>query len=140
MHFLRGNCTNEKCRYAHVRVNPAAPVCRAFARLGYCDKGAECADRHVFECPDYANKGFCRNETCRLPHVDRAGQIRKSAAAESISEPDAEKSPDLTSDEEDFDQIDSDDIDSDSLEDVFLRGAEDTRGHELSQQQDYVQF
>lgn len=140
VHFLRGNCTNEKCRYAHVRVNPAAPVCRTFARLGYCDKGAECADRHVFECPDYANKGFCRNETCRLPHVDRAGQIRKSAAAESISASDAEKSPDLTSDEEDFDQIDSDDIDSDGLEDVFLRGAEGTRGHELSQQQDYVQF
>ncbi|OCL05581.1 CCCH zinc finger protein [Glonium stellatum] len=140
VHFLRGNCTNEKCRYAHVRVNPAAPVCRTFARLGYCDKGADCADRHVFECPDYANKGFCRNETCRLPHVDRAGQIRKSAAAESISAPDADISPDLTSDEEDFDQIDSDDIDSDGLEDVLVRGTEDARDHELSQQQDYVQF
>ncbi|KAI5794073.1 hypothetical protein FPQ18DRAFT_329614 [Pyronema domesticum] len=51
-HFVRGNCTNQDCRYAHVRVNPAAPVCRRFAMLGYCPKGSECAERHVRECPD----------------------------------------------------------------------------------------
>ncbi|OCK80533.1 CCCH zinc finger protein [Lepidopterella palustris CBS 459.81] len=138
LHFLRGNCTNENCRYAHVRVNPASQVCRAFARLGYCEKGANCSDRHVFECPDYANKGFCRNEICHLPHVDRAGQIRKIAAAEGIPAADADESADLTSDEEDFDQMESDDVDSDGLEETFVGGLEETATHELSQQQDYV--
>lgn len=38
LHFLRGNCSNPSCRYAHVRVNPSAQVCREFATLGYCKK------------------------------------------------------------------------------------------------------
>ena len=31
------------------------------------------------ECADWSNKGICSNQKCRLPHVDRAGQIRKLA-------------------------------------------------------------
>lgn len=139
LHFLRGNCTNDSCRYAHIRVNPGAPVCRAFATLGYCQKGAECADKHVFECPDYANKGLCRNHKCRLPHVDRAGQIRKRTAQSSATSSPEAGSSDLSSDE-DFDEIGSDDVDSDGFqEDMRMQDANDG-GHELTQQRDFVAF
>ncbi|KAF2806622.1 uncharacterized protein BDZ99DRAFT_465419 [Mytilinidion resinicola] len=134
LHFVRGNCTNDKCRYAHVRINPTAPVCRAFGRLGYCDKGADCPDRHMFECPDYANKGMCRNAKCRLLHVDRASQLRsKAAAADSLAASEDDDYQDISSDEEVFG--DSDDFDSEGLDDDS-----DIIGHGLSQQEDYVRI
>lgn len=136
MHFLRGRCSNPECRYAHVRVTPGAPVCRDFAILGYCDKGAECQNRHVHECPDYASSGVCNKKRCRLPHVDRAGQIRKNTAkAES---PDENES-DASSEEEEYDQIDSGDVDSDELDEEpeFIEGGD---SGEVSQQQDYIRF
>ena len=140
MHFLRGRCSNPECRYAHVRVTPGAPVCRAFATLGYCDKGAECPDRHVHECPDYAGSGVCNKKRCRLPHVDRAGQIRKNTAIKAES-PDEDES-DASSEEEEHEQIDSDDVDSDDLDEEpeFIEGVEGVDGGELSQQQDFVRF
>ncbi|EME89224.1 uncharacterized protein MYCFIDRAFT_23661, partial [Pseudocercospora fijiensis CIRAD86] len=81
-HFLRGNCTKTACLYPHVNVSFDAPVCRPFATLGFCSKGVSCGDRHVFECPDYANAGHCANikkGKCPLPHIDRAGTLRKAA-------------------------------------------------------------
>jgi hypothetical protein len=92
----------------------------------------------VFECPDYANKGLCRKSDCHLPHVDRAGQIRRAAAAESSDAADTEGSSDLSSDEGEFDNID--DVDSDDLEEVFGDEADAATSHELSQQQDFIHF
>lgn len=143
MYFLRGECTNEHCRYAHVRhdINPAAPVCRAFVTLGYCDKGAQCTERHVIECPDYANTGRCRKPEgeCRLPHVDRAGVLRKAAAKKARKGSDEDS--DLSSDEGNYDEIDQDDVDSDGLddEDVAMGGSDDD-SHQLTQQQDFIAF
>ncbi|KAF2674251.1 hypothetical protein BT63DRAFT_419551, partial [Microthyrium microscopicum] len=80
-YFLSDNCTNATCRYTHMTVRPDAPICVDFATLGYCEMGADCKDRHVFECPDYAATGSCPNGSkCRLPHIDRAGQLRQRAA------------------------------------------------------------
>lgn len=138
---MRGNCTNADCKYPHVRVNPGAPVCRAFAVLGYCSQGASCAERHVHECPDYSNKGLCRNKKCRLPHVDRAGQLRKAAAAavqqqrEHSPSSQDDGSGDISSDGE-LDGMDSDDVDSDGFE-MFSMHSDDGQ---LSQQQDFVKF
>jgi hypothetical protein len=137
-HFLRGNCTNPDCRYAHVAVNPAAPACRAFGSIGYCEKGAECTERHVFECPDYANTGICRNKKCRLPHVDTAGNMRKAKSAETKT--DEAETSDLSSDEESYDGIDYDDVDSDNFSDNEIMGGTVEGDHELSQQQDYVRL
>jgi hypothetical protein len=137
-HFLRGNCTNPDCRYAHVAVNPAAPACRAFGSIGYCQKGAECTERHVFECPDYANTGICRNKKCRLPHVDTAGNMRKAKSAETKT--DEAETSDLSSDEESYDGIDYDDVDSDNFSDNEIMGGTVEGDHELSQQQDYVRL
>ncbi|MDI1491425.1 MAG: hypothetical protein OHK93_002634 [Ramalina farinacea] len=150
LHFLRGKCSNSPCRYAHVRVNPAALVCRDFAILGYCGKGVNCLERHIHECPDYANTGTCRNTKCALPHVDRAGQIRKRAAAASTANnnvvidretqhDDEEDDDDVVSDEEE--DTNSDDMDSDGVEEILgADPSDDAASHALSQQQDFVGF
>lgn len=101
MHFLRGNCTKSACRYPHVHVSPTARVCRAFATLGYCAQGPECDDRHVFECPDYANHGHCaalEKGSCSLQHTVRAGVLRKAEKRQGkkVSDDDS----DMSSDEE----------------------------------------
>ncbi|KAK2784857.1 hypothetical protein FQN52_006038 [Onygenales sp. PD_12] len=142
LHFLRGRCSNPSCRYAHVRVNPGAPVCRDFATMGYCGKGDACDQRHVHECPDYANTGTCGNRKCQLPHVDRAGQIRKIAAnkAETTDNRDSADEDDISSEEEEYDEIDSDDVDSDDHEDDPVIITEGTDTGEISQQQDFVHF
>ena len=53
-------------------------MCESFGRLGYCEKGLQCVERHVFECPDYTNKGVCTTPGCRLPHLKHAGRWRKT--------------------------------------------------------------
>jgi hypothetical protein len=60
-----------------VKVNPNAPICFQFASLGYCDTGAQCPNRHEYECPTYTAKGRCDDPKCRLPHIDRAAQFRQ---------------------------------------------------------------
>ncbi|KAM5434334.1 hypothetical protein McanCB21832_003743 [Microsporum canis] len=125
-------------KYTHARITPGAPVCRDFAILGYCSKGATCEERHVHECPDYANTGNCGNKKCSLPHVDRAGQIRKfTNQVDNSTEADSEE--DISSDEEVYDEIDSDDIDSDDLEEPeeIIQGVD---GGDASQQLDFIGF
>jgi hypothetical protein len=65
-----------------------ALVCEGFARLGYCEAGADCPNLHVFECPDYSNKGNCDvKPRCYLPHVKRAGQLRRLNGARNSADP-----------------------------------------------------
>jgi hypothetical protein len=144
MHFLRGRCTNPECRYSHIRVNPKAPVCRSFAYLGYCDKGVNCEERHVQECPDYTENGTCKNKKCRLPHIDRAGQIRRHAANKTgndSGDTGTEDEDDISSEEEEYDEIGSDDIDSDNMGEPEPMEIPDTGpGANLLHQQDFVPF
>jgi hypothetical protein len=75
-----------------------------------------------------------------LPHVDRAGQIRKAAvnkAEKSVSDEDDE---DISSDEEEHEEIDSDDVDSDELDSGDEEPVEMVEGGQggLSGQQDFV--
>lgn len=145
VHFLRGKCSNLTCRYAHIRVNPSAPVCKNFAKLGYCSEGADCSNRHVHECPDYANTGTCRNKRCGLPHVDRAGQIRRhtaqsaesSSTSKSTSMADTNES-DISSDEEDDADTDGEDVDSDDLADELIEGVDALGRQALAEQHDFV--
>lgn len=140
VHFLRGKCANSSCRYAHVQVNASAPVCGDFAILGFCAKGEACSDRHVFECPDHANKGLCRRTKCRLPHVDRAGQIRKHLGTKSTGltvDPADDENNDIVSDEET--SSDQEDVDSDGMEEI-MDWPDDAGSHAISEQQDFVGF
>lgn len=102
IHFQNESCNKDGCHYAHVHVNAAASICEPFARLGYCEKGAKCADRHAFECPDFTNKGSCQTKGCRLPHVVHAGRLRKAAHASSSETESRQSSISLGPDDECF--------------------------------------
>ncbi|EEU48592.1 uncharacterized protein NECHADRAFT_98820 [Fusarium vanettenii 77-13-4] len=106
LHFAKGHCAKADCPYTHSKASPAAPVCRDFGFNGYCSKGAECAERHVFECPDFSNTGRCRVKGCKLPHRERASVLRNRIKAED------EPMEDVSSDDE---AGDSDDVDSDEV-------------------------
>ena len=98
----------------------------------------ECLDRHVIECPEYANTGTCRNAKCRLPHVDHARQIKKLAASR-LEGTANDDNDDIVSDEDE--PMDSDDMDSDGLEELLgADSSDDAASRALSQQQDYVGF
>ncbi|MCJ1312865.1 hypothetical protein MMC25_006541 [Agyrium rufum] len=117
-YFFRGKCTKGDCRYAHVKTSPSA------------------LDKHVHECPDYSNTGLCKRKKCSLPHVDRAGQIRRQAEAAAVAaatsraernsgeEEDSEEERDLESDEEEEEDEymmgNHEDVDSDGLADDFI--------------------
>ncbi|KAL4730474.1 hypothetical protein ACLX1H_002510 [Fusarium chlamydosporum] len=106
LHFAKGHCAKDNCPYTHSRASPAAPVCRSFGFNGYCEKGADCTERHVFECPDFSNTGRCKIKGCKLPHRERASVLRNRANA------DGEPLGDISSDDE---AADSDDVDSDEV-------------------------
>jgi hypothetical protein len=56
-----------------------APVCVAFSTEGWCDKGAECQERHAWECREYSEKGVCsRGAKCGLAHILKAKSIQPS--------------------------------------------------------------
>ena len=85
---------------------------------------------------------MCNNKTCRLPHIDRAGQRRKAAAFNHTATDSsnlAKADSDLSS-EEDYDEIDSDDVDSDSMEEIINAEVSSSGDPDISKQQDFIQF
>lgn len=116
LHYAKGHCAKADCVYTHSEAAPSAPVCEAFGFCGFCEKGANCANRHVFECPDFANTGVCRNKRCKLQHRERASVLR------SISKPD-EVMEDVSSDEG---AVDSDDVDSDDVAELIEADSDDS--------------
>ena len=44
--MLQGVCTTEDCPYAHVKVDPGAPVCQEFVS-GHCPRGVACTKKHL---------------------------------------------------------------------------------------------
>ncbi|KAK9461462.1 uncharacterized protein V1516DRAFT_676028 [Lipomyces oligophaga] len=85
VHFQRGNCNRSDCKYSHMRLSPDARICREFATTGYCEKGEQCTERHVFECPDFEATGKCSKADkgkCKLKHIVRAGAGHHEVSAE----------------------------------------------------------
>ncbi|KAK8090069.1 Zinc finger CCCH domain-containing protein [Apiospora hydei] len=115
MHFANGNCRNEKCSYLHVEHSQTDLVCRAFGFCGWCDKGASCAERHVFECPDFSNTG--------------AGNKDNAAQEGEIS--------DLSSDDDDDGA--SNDLDSDEVEE-FIGKDDEVQDLDFAAQKDFIGF
>ncbi|KAH8170170.1 CCCH zinc finger protein [Sarocladium implicatum] len=116
LHFAKGHCAKADCPYTHSKASPGAPVCKAFGFYGYCSNGADCTDRHVFECPDFSNTGRCKNKGCKLPHRERASVLRNQNKDEDDGE-------DVSSDEE---AADSDDVDSDAVAEFIEADSEDS--------------
>ncbi|KAI9769643.1 MAG: hypothetical protein M1840_003880 [Geoglossum simile] len=103
---------------------------------------------------DYGNTGACNNKHCKLPHVDRAGQIRKTTASNAgglvlEGAPDGKEAvttaattteeSDISSEEGDYDEIDSDGVDSDGLDEELTAPANlQEENREISRQQDFI--
>jgi len=120
LHYAKDSCTKPNCRYTHVKVSPGAPVCRAFGFYGYCEQGADCPERHVFECPDFSNTGICKTKGCKLPHRERASALRKANLAKDSTE-DGEMDDEMedVSSDDDENTVDSDDVDSDEVDEFI---------------------
>ncbi|KAI0508587.1 hypothetical protein F5B22DRAFT_620372 [Xylaria bambusicola] len=129
VHYAKGACNNPSCSYVHVEHSPSDPVCRAFGIYGYCDKGAQCPGRHVFECPDFSNTGVCKLKGCKRPHIERASILRKANKRASSPE------EDLSS--EDDEMVDSDDVDSDEAEEFI---GHDNYDPSFAEQKDFIGF
>ncbi|KAJ2991471.1 hypothetical protein NUW58_g2496 [Xylaria curta] len=128
MHYANGNCNNPSCSYVHAEHSPTDPVCRTFGIYGYCDEGARCTARHVFECPDFSNTGICKIKGCKRPHIERASILRKQRAS-------PEEMGDLSSENEDA--VDSDDVDSDEVEEFIGQNEDDLS---FAEQKDFIGF
>ncbi|RFU77917.1 ccch zinc finger [Trichoderma arundinaceum] len=116
LHFAKGQCQRSLCPFTHSKASPSAPVCEAFGFYGYCDKGADCADRHVFECPNFSNTGICKSRGCKLPHRERASVLRNQAKQRDEAE-------DVSSEDE---SVDSDDVDSDDVAEFLEADSDDS--------------
>jgi hypothetical protein len=127
LHFANGKCNNDSCPYVHVEHAQADPVCRNFGFYGYCDEGAKCPGRHVFECPDFSNTGVCKTEGCKLLHRERASVLRRAGNDDEMQ--------DLSSDEEEGPG--PDDLDSDEVEE-FIGHDDDVDDLDFSK--DYIGF
>ncbi|KAJ6782313.1 hypothetical protein PWT90_08636 [Aphanocladium album] len=123
VHFAKGNCSNPDCQYSHSAALPSAPVCEDFGYRGYCEKGAQCTERHVFECPAFSNTGICKTKGCKLLHRERASVLRNQVRQEQD-----DTMEDISSDEG---PVDSDDVDSDEVAE-FLEADENDSDFENS--------
>ncbi|KAI1269260.1 hypothetical protein F5Y18DRAFT_374082 [Xylariaceae sp. FL1019] len=128
IHFEVGNCNNPSCVYLHVQHPADAPICRAFGTKGYCEKGAGCDGRHVYECPDFGNTGKCKVRGCKRPHIERASIMRLAAAKQ-------DENDDVSSNDE---SVDTDDVDSDDVEEFI--GQDDDDFLDFAQQKDFIAF
>ena len=69
-------CSDPYCRKRHdIPKECAMPVCSFFQRHGQCLRGEDCVFRHVrvnpraVPCPAFALLGFCEDEHCKMRHV-----------------------------------------------------------------------
>ncbi|KAL7817768.1 hypothetical protein V8C26DRAFT_397875 [Trichoderma gracile] len=120
LHYAKGQCSRPDCPFTHSKAPPSAPVCEAFGFCGYCDKGAECTNRHVFECPNFSNTGTCNIRGCKLLHRERASVLRNQAKQRDEAE---NKDEDVSSDDE---SVDSDDVDSDEVAEFLEADSDDS--------------
>ncbi|KAK2593930.1 hypothetical protein QQS21_008393 [Conoideocrella luteorostrata] len=126
LHHAKGHCTNPECPYTHSKAAPSALVCEAFGFYGFCDKGANCTERHVFECPDFSNTGVCKTKGCKLLHRERASVLRNQTKADNAMD------EDISSDEE---AVDSDDVDSDEVAEFIEAESDDS---DFENQKDFL--
>ncbi|CAK7271033.1 hypothetical protein SEPCBS57363_004408 [Sporothrix epigloea] len=117
-------------------VSSGAPVCRPFGLHGYCDRGADCTERHVFECPDFSNTGVCKIKGCKLPHRERASFMRRANHNTTANISANNSGSDVSSDDE---SVNSDDIDSDEVDEFVGPDGDDT-GFDFVAQKDYVEI
>jgi hypothetical protein len=117
LHYAKGHCAKPDCVFTHSKAPAGAPVCRDFGYYGFCDRGADCLERHVFECPDFSNTGQCKNKGCKLLHRERASVLRNMARP---------GDEDISSDDDDDETADSNDVDSDEVAEFIEADSDDS--------------
>ncbi|CAD6890721.1 unnamed protein product [Tilletia laevis] len=154
-----GTSTDKKCVYTHSdKIGPDTKPCEQFSKLGYCENGKECDERHTFECPEFAASGKCSNPTCRLMHIVSAGGMeeggvgelvfeRDDAAAEGNGDEDEEmvespkkKGKRKRDDGEDVGDGDLGDEAEDDVEDFSYQPLKKHHGKSFITQQDFISF
>jgi len=86
-YYRDGRCNKSSCHFAHVDVEEYAQVCDGFGRLGYCVRGDDCKQLHVYECPSFSNSGSCAaGNFCRLRHIVQAERMKAAGRRASPSE------------------------------------------------------
>jgi hypothetical protein len=143
LHFNRGHCDKgADCRYAHIKTNPSAPLCRDFALLGYCSLGDKCEQRHVFECPDFTGTGECpRGGRCKLPHIDTATTVRKRTERENVKKRYHDDVDEEVGSEEEMDDDDEEEEDEEAETDSDVESegvVEDDNGQRFEDQLDFM--
>ncbi|KAL9051644.1 MAG: hypothetical protein Q9206_004632 [Seirophora lacunosa] len=99
-------------------------------------------------CKRFTKTGTCRKKHCGLPHIDRAGQIRKHAAQLAATNRPGNGSDateiddgDISSDDDDDGvSTDGEDIDSDDIADDLIEGVDALGRQALAEQHDFVGF
>lgn len=74
-------CRNgDACHYIHPSLTSRTAIngrpdniCTEFSKVGWCDKGRDCTNRHTWDCPSFVRYGQCKAKGCRLLHIIRAG-------------------------------------------------------------------
>jgi hypothetical protein len=59
--------------------------------LGWCERGLECKERHVWECPEFSETGACNKRGCKYPHVIRRKTTSTTPAATAAVQDDPNK-------------------------------------------------
>ena len=92
--YMRGLCVDPACPFPHVHLGEKVPLCEAFRRLGYCEKGAQCDQRHELVCAAFAARGECAlGERCRLRCTRRRPPAPSQSAASAPATPPASAVP-----------------------------------------------
>uniref|UniRef100_A0A182MRV1 C3H1-type domain-containing protein n=1 Tax=Anopheles culicifacies TaxID=139723 RepID=A0A182MRV1_9DIPT len=84
--FLEGRCTRDVCPYLHKKVSEKERICDAFLN-GFCSLADKCPNRHVFQCPEFEQKGKCDRVRCPYPHG------RKEAKGVKLNQPTTSTAP-----------------------------------------------
>lgn len=119
-YFLRGSCVNSDCRYPHVGISESAPVCRYFAKSGYCSKGPECSDMHLSQQSLHREAAIKKAATESASHQTPDTLDDPSAAERGDHDRDGEDGYGKDTDDEDEDDngedYEEEEFDSDALD------------------------
>lgn len=82
--FLEGRCMRDVCPYLHKKVSEKERICDAFLN-GFCALADKCPNRHVFQCPEFEQKGKCDRARCPYPHGKKEAKSKKPDNSSSSS-------------------------------------------------------
>lgn len=62
-------------------------MCKEFAATGWCDRGESCLKKHYRICPEEEEKGECKDDACRMPHMEKGKNVDASRVKKNTGRP-----------------------------------------------------